>query len=151
MHLLNPKSLGATLDTVNETFFYNQPISKSEKLKVANWIAERQGQPGSYAGMFAPTGSDIKQGFKVFTGEPVRSGAATSHILGEEACRALILLEVKTPAVKKALALATAGIEYRVLDSVARGYQVGTYCCGTCTASFWRFFSRVTISYWLIP
>jgi hypothetical protein len=127
-----------TLDAVNAAVFYGQPIAKSEKVETANWIASRQGQPGSYAGMFAPTELDLKSGFRVFTGEQVRSGAATRHILGEEACRALILLEVKVPAVKKSLALATAGIYQRLIDTVAKGYQVGTYCCGTCTGSFWR-------------
>jgi hypothetical protein len=138
MNLIYPNSLSKTLDAVNEKVFFKLPISSSEKKAVATWIAGRQGAPGSYANMFAPTGSDIKEGFKVFTGEPITTGAATRHILGEEACRALILLDIKTPVVKKALALATAGIEYRVLDSVTRGYQIGTYCCGRCTASFWR-------------
>jgi hypothetical protein len=25
-----------------------------------------------------------------------------------------------------------------VLDSVTQGHQIGTYCCGRCSASFWR-------------
>ena len=138
MNLINPKSLGATLDAVNEAFFYGRSISKSEKVETAIWIAERQGQPRSYAQMFAPTESDFSQGIRVFTGEHIRNGAATSHILGEEASRALILLEVKLPAVKKALELATAGINQRLIETVAKGYPIGMYCCGTCTGSFWR-------------
>lgn len=138
MKLINPKSLGATLDVINETFFFGRSLSKSEKQVAAKWIAERQGQPRSYAGMFAPTDSDFNQGIKVFTGEHIRSRAATSHILGEEACRVLILLDVKTPAVTKALALATAGIEQRLVQSWKDGYSIGMYCCGTCTSSLWR-------------
>lgn len=138
MTIIHPNSLAATIDMINEKIFFNQPISGSEKKEVAAWLASRQGLPGSYANMFAPTGSDIKEGFKVFTGEPVKTRAATGHILGEETCRALILLGVKTPEAKKALVSATEGIESRILDSVSRGYQVGTYCCGICTASFWR-------------
>ncbi|MFB3895401.1 MAG: hypothetical protein ACE14V_03760 [bacterium] len=138
MKLLNQNSLAVTIDAINEKIFFNQPISGSEKKEVAIWLAGRQGLPGSYAGMFAPTKSDISLGFKVFTGEPVRTGAATRHILGEETCRVLIVLGIKSPEVKKALASATEGIESRIMDSVSRGYQIGTYCCGICTDSFWR-------------
>ena len=74
---------------------------------------------------------------RVFTGERIRSGAGTAHILGEEACRALILLSAPAAGVRKALADASAGMIHR-LDSSPRNVKTGTYCCGTCSASLWR-------------
>ena len=134
MKLIRPTSLAMTLDGIADAFFMEQSLTKSQRNEVAQWIAHRQGQPGSYAGMFAPTKKDFQQGCTVFTGERVRSGAATSHILGEEACRTLLLLNVKQTSVRKALAQATAGIQQRLDDSSAAGF----YCCGICSVSLWR-------------
>ena len=53
-------------------------------------------------------------GVKVFTGEVIRSKAAISHILGEETCRALILLKVTDSSVKESLNLATIGMLERL-------------------------------------
>ncbi len=135
MKLVKPKSLAETLDAVNEAFFYNRSLPESERERVAKWIAGRQGKPGSYANMFAPTTKDYKEGARLFTGEMVRSGAATGHILGEEACRALILLDVRATAIRDALHRASVGMIGR-LDYPAR--TDGWYCCGTCTSSYWR-------------
>jgi hypothetical protein len=89
--------------------------------------------------MFAPTRLDFRRGIRVFTGEPVRSGAATAHILGEECCRLLLRLNVKDRSVSAALARAEAGMSER-LNSAERLHarQVGFYCCGICTVSLWR-------------
>ena len=95
--------------------------------------------PGSYAGMFAATQRDVKEGMTVFTGEKVRSGAATRHILGEEACRALILLDVPLASVRDALKRASAGMIPRLRQASGRPSVIpGTYCCGICTCSLWR-------------
>ena len=88
--------------------------------------------------MPAPTEHDFATGVAVFTGERVRSGAATAHILGEEACRAVILLRVRLPEVRAALARATAGIEQRLAGAEQSGAPAGMYCCGICTCSYWR-------------
>ena len=138
MELVNVNSLAETLDSINEAFFYKKTLSKSQKEEAAKWIAERRGKPGSYAGMFAPTDKDFKKGIKVFTGEPVRSNAATGHILGEEACRALILLNVSNPEVKTALNRANNGFLKRLREYETQRKVHGMYCCGICSASYWR-------------
>ena len=86
--------------------------------------------------MFAPTDADFTNGVKLYTGEPINSRAATGHILGEEACRALILLDVKDTAVKNALDLATQGMLQRLRLSETESEVVGRYCCGTCSAAY---------------
>jgi hypothetical protein len=86
-------SLAATVDEVNESFFFGRSLPLATRRKVATWIGGRQGLAGSYAGMPAPTQQDFAEGIRVFTGESVPSRVGTAHVLGEEACRALILLD----------------------------------------------------------
>lgn len=135
MGVLDTGSLSQTLDNLNEIFFYEDSLSETEKSKVAQWIASRQGKPGSYSKMFAPTDKDSKKGIELFTGEKVNSRAAIGHILGEEACRALILLDSKDEIVKNALKKATLGMMKRI-DKSKRA--PGMYCCGICSVSLWR-------------
>lgn len=138
MKIVDPKSLATTLDALSEAFFLGKKLTKAEKIEAAKWIASRQGQPRSYANMFAPTDRDYAVGIRLFTGEWVRSGAATGHILGEEACRALILLNVPDASVRDALNRASLGMQ-KVLDGhEASGGSLGMYCCGTCTPALWR-------------
>jgi hypothetical protein len=85
--------------------------------------------------MFAPTEQDFVEA-RVFTGETIASRAATGHILGEEAIRALQLLGVKIPDVRAALARAKEGMEGRVTDTASQ--PMGMYCCGTCSCAYWR-------------
>lgn len=138
MGLVNSESLGATLDAVNEALFFGQRLTKPDRAEVATWLASRQGLPRSYAGMVAPMERDYAEGVRVFTGEKIRSGAATGHILGEEALRALRLLGVDTAVVRAALANAQVGMEARLRESEERGYDTGMYCCGTCSCAYWR-------------
>ena len=114
MKMFDSKSLAATIDAVNEVFFFDKTLSKTQREQVAKFLVSRQGIDGSYANMFAPTQSDYSTGINLFTGEKITSRAATAHILGEEACRALILLDVKTKNVKNALKLASDGILKRI-------------------------------------
>jgi hypothetical protein len=132
-------SLAVLVDSIEQKRYFGQEIPARELLAAARLIASRQGMPGSYAGMFAPTRLDFKRGMRVFTGEAVRSGAATAHILGEECCRLLLKLDVKDREVSAALARAEAGMQER-LNSADRRHaaHAGFYCCGICTASFWR-------------
>lgn len=74
---------------------------------------------------------------RLFTGERVTTWAATAHILGEEASRALALLGVDRPDVRAAQAAASAGMLERIQTAEGRG-QIGTYCCGKCTPAYWR-------------
>ena len=135
MTLVHPNSLAATLDAVNDAFFDGRSLSPSERREAATWIAGRQGRPGSYADMFAPTDRDFREGATLFTGEMIRTRAGMAHVLGEEACRALILLDVAGGGVEKALDRATLGMARRLKP---RDLLRGTYCCGKCTCALWR-------------
>ncbi len=134
--LVNQNSLASTLDSVNEAFFYNRPLSKSEKVKVAKWIASRQGLPGSYADMFAPTARDFQSSLTLFTGEKITTRAGLSHILGQESCRILLLLDVTSADVKSALEKATAGFMERLKLYIVP--DKGMYCCASCSCALWR-------------
>jgi len=124
---------------LGEIFFEGRLLTYAQRVEVASWIAKRHGQPRAYADMFAPTALDFKQGARVFTGEKMTSQAGTAHVLGREACRALILLEVPEPDVLKVMEEAEAGIRARVEASEKRDPDsTGWYCCGTCSVSFWR-------------
>jgi hypothetical protein len=135
MQLVDEGSLALTLDAVNENLFLGRRISRSARVRAATWIAKRQGLPGSYADMFAPTQQDFAHA-RLFTGEVIPSRVSTRHILGEEGIRALELLDVRTPEVRVALARAKAGMEACVTDTVSRPW--GMYCCGTCSCAYWR-------------
>jgi hypothetical protein len=141
LRLRNTRSMAATLDAVSAAHFFGRGIAGSEALDVARWIAGRQGAPGAYADMFAPTRRDYDEGIRLFTGERVGSKAAVGHILGEEALRALILLDVRDSMVSQALRRATRGITRRLIASEADGTPTGFYCCGTCTVALWRHLS----------
>jgi hypothetical protein len=138
MKIVNPNSLAATIDAINDAYFYGKTLPKLEKEKAAKWIAGRQGLPYSYRGLFAPTKRDFRQGFKLFTGERVRTGAATGHILGEEATRALIMLDVKDRGVSDALSRANASMMEAVKRSDKIWGNYGEYCCGICSVAYWR-------------
>ncbi len=69
---------------------------------------------------------------------PPRATAGLSgswrHILGEEACRALAILQVSEPAVCAVLARATVAV--RAFGKGRNG--PGYYCCADCTVAYWR-------------
>jgi len=117
MSLLDTRSLAGTIDAVSDALFFGRSIPRGEVRRVATWLASRQGLPGSYAGMFAPTSRDCARGIRLFTGECISSGAATGHILGEEACRALLLLDADVPGARLALARATRSMDSRLSES----------------------------------
>lgn len=117
MELVNTRSLANTLNRVNEMLLFDKPLSRPQREKVSQWIASRQGLQGSYANMFAPTKRDLMEGIRVFTGEKITSGAALRHVLGEEACRVLIQLNVSKASVKDALKRASKGMISRLKQS----------------------------------
>ena len=137
MKIIHTRSLAATVDAVNEAFFFGRPLSKSDRQQAAKWIAGRQGEAGSYAGMFAPTKKDFAEGLRLFTGELIKTRAGTAHIIGEEACRALILLNATGKDVADALSEATAGM----LGRLRKEIRPGMYCCGKCSCALWRHLS----------
>lgn len=136
MGLIKTNSLAATLDGVHDALFFGKQLGSKERTEVARWIAARQGLVRSYAGMFAPTDYDFAHWPRLFTGEELKSNASTAHILGEEACRALLLLGVKTKPVGQALSVAMANFSARLNQSMPR--RSGIFCCGTCSVALWR-------------
>jgi hypothetical protein len=135
--MLDIKSLANTIDWLNETWFDNQTLAQDLRLQSARWIASRQGLKGAYSGLFAPTEVDWQRPLVLFTGEKVTTGAGRAHILGEEALRALTRLGMDEPGISTALQSARQGIGQRLSVGEAEGIY-GQYCCGTCTASYWR-------------
>ncbi len=129
-------SLAKTVDSVHEALFFDQPRSKATTDEVSRWIAGRQGQPGAYANMFAPTTHDAKSGIRLFTGEFLGPSASLRHVTGEEASRALILLKSRIPVVSSALERATEGM----MASLRRAEKMKKkwFCCGTCDPALWR-------------
>ena len=136
MKLINHNSLALTIDAINDMFLRKQSLSKSSAKEVAEWIASRQGMPGSYANMFAPTKRDFQNNLVLFTGEKVSSRVGISHVLGQESCRALILLGVKSANINSALKKASSGFIEYMKQYIER--DKGTYCCVTCSCAFWR-------------
>lgn len=57
-----PNSLFRTDDAVNEAFFFGRSVSARQRDEAARSIALRQGLPGCYADMFAPTPAELKDG-----------------------------------------------------------------------------------------
>lgn len=137
--LLNPHSLSATIDAVNDALLAGVSLTEAEKIAVSKWIAGRQGAPGSYAHMPAPTEEDVIPHVKRWTGESIDSKASLSHCLGEEACRILILLNVKEASVQSALQKSTAGMLAAIeRENIRTPDRAGTYCCGGCSPAYWR-------------
>ena len=136
MRIVNKNSLAITLDNLNQIFFDNKKLPAGESKSVARWIAKRQGLPGSYWNMFAPTSQDLK-GIKLFTGEIVKSNAGISHFLGEDACHALYKLKVKDTFY--AIVKAKKGLDAAIQNTKNKGHRYyGFYCCGKCSVAYWR-------------
>lgn len=138
MSLLDNQSLGRTVDGIDAADFDGTAIPQAARAELARFIASRQGVPGSYRGLFAPTESDFAQGLTLFTGEKITSKASTAHILGQEAYRALLLLDVHTKAVETALAQAPGGMGAELHGPGLNKRGAGVYCCGRCSVAVWR-------------
>lgn len=137
MNHLDRDSLGSTLDSLAEALFFHRELTASQRTAAARWIARRQGLPGAYAGMFAPTAADAS-GLRLFTGERVHSRVGIAHLLGEEACRILAALQVNDASVQAALDRAVQGMAERLEATARDGGSPGMYCCGTCSTGYWR-------------
>lgn len=131
------QTLSQTLDSIAGDLFLGRLVSARKKETTAAFLARRQGEAGAYAGMFAPTRRDF-EGIRLFTGEALRSRAGIAHTLGEECCRILVLLQPKSEPARSALRRAVQGMSARLDESERDGGCVGMYCCGTCSASYWR-------------
>jgi len=138
MGILNITSLSETVDAINEAYFLGRPPTSAERIQAAKWIATRQGKPGSYAGMFAPMPDEATNGLRLFTGEFIRSRAGSCHIIGEEACRSLLLLDVADVGITTALERSTQNMLARIEANESDNKVSGMYCCGNCSAAYWR-------------
>jgi hypothetical protein len=137
--LVHAGSLSRTVDAINAAVFERTALPRSERQAAAGWIVARQGQPGAYADTFAGFPVEREKGIVVFTGERITSASAR-HILGEEACRALRLLDVRGNGVETALDRADRGL-MRSLERAAedpRHTNPGLFCCGKCSVGLWR-------------
>jgi hypothetical protein len=136
MTLLFQTSLARTFAAVDEAWLLGRQIPRTEARAIAEWLAARQGLPGSYAGMFAPTSTDLR-GIRLVTGERIATRAGIGHVLGEEACRVLRRLGVgERGAPAAALARAEAGMLAQL--HAHAGLESGEYCCGICSIAMWR-------------
>lgn len=131
----SPATLSEAVDAVNEAVFFGRKLPTARRKQLARWITSRQGMPRSYGGLFAPTERDFQDGHRFFTGESVNTGAGTAHILGEEASRAMILLDVKDKPVREALERATKTFTAAIQ---LRERKHGIFCCGKCSVAMWR-------------
>src|SRR5262245_22657220 len=139
MVLVHGNSLSATVDAVNDAFFFGRAIPAKTRRSTAEWIASRHALPGAYGQLFAGFPDERTSGIRLFTGERVTSASAR-HILGEESCRALLLLDSREKAAAAALRGALDWIGARV--DAAAAYtprnNEGVFCCGKCTVGLWR-------------
>jgi hypothetical protein len=130
-------TLSQTIDNVHDAFFEGRSLSRRQREEAGRWIAARQGLPHAYASTFALSAAERKAGIQVFTGERMTSASAR-HIAGEEACVALLELDVDTRVVRDALARATAGMLTVLHEHDGGGKRTGVYCCAKCCVSVWR-------------
>lgn len=133
---VNRRSLSQTVDSINDSFFFDRPLGARERDEAAEWIASRQGLSGSYANMFAPTAAELRTGIELFTGERLAPSASLRHVSGEEACRALVLMKSPSKSVAAALELANDGMRQSLRR--ARLAKKNLFCCGTCDPALWR-------------
>jgi len=138
MTVLNTDSLAETLDAANDVLFHRRRLAEPIREELARWIARTGGKPHSYAGMFAPTDTDLRTGIRVYTGEMIRSRAGISHVLGEEACRTLILLGVRDSVIAEALERAATGMLNLLRHNEDTDKVHGMFCCGLCSVAYWR-------------
>lgn len=137
--LVDAASLGRTLVNINVAQILNQPMRAAQRREAAAFVASRQGLTGSYRGMFGLTDADRAAGrLPLVTGEMPDTGASMSHIAGEECCRALLTLGVKSAAVTRALDTATANFLGYLQEKQTERFTDGYYCCGKCSVALWR-------------
>jgi hypothetical protein len=134
--------LSQAIDRVNAAFFWGDELTKAERGALAGRIAACHGKNGAYANTFELSERERQTGICLFTGEKTTSAAAR-HISGEEACRALRLLNVRDREIAQALAEATEALRQCLLRAEAStehrmGGNPGIFCCGRCSVSVWR-------------
>ena len=74
--MANELSLIDFVDRANESLFFQGKLPAALQKDLPAVMA-LQGKPGAYAGMFALPECDESRDFRTFTGEPVKSNAAS--------------------------------------------------------------------------
>lgn len=142
---MNTLTLTAAIEQINESRLFDRPLATARRREFAAFLASRQGLPGSYCGLFAPADGELAHGYRFFTGERINTDAGCRHILGEEALRALVLLDPTTKAGRAAIDRAAAAMSDRLRRSeTERGGGIrdrGMYCCMRCSVALWRVWS----------
>ena len=139
--VLVSESLQETLWRLEEVRRGFRSRSGTRVQEALEWILSRQGLKGSYSNLFLPTKRDLTQGLHLLTGERKSTGAATRHILGEEALRTAIAWKLGSSlAVEEALK----GFN-EILEA---GGRSGSYCCYACTIAFLRTLAVVKPDGW---
>lgn len=139
--LVHPASLTQTIDNINEAFFFGRKITREEAVEAIHFICSQKGNANAYASGFGMTDEDMSAGVYTFTGELLSSPASRRHITTEEASRTLRLL---APIAKHDIAVlqeTDASLLACIKQAETKGKPVGTYCCGPCTVSLWRYLS----------
>ena len=134
MKYLDTNSLFRTIDNVSEAILFNLDIDQEKKEQIADFIADQQGKPYTYAGTFAPTENDLI----LFTRDKIKSRVGKCHMIGEEASRVLRKLDVQNEKVNIALQKADKGLQDRITKYIKESrYEYGTYCCKSCSCGLW--------------
>ncbi|MBD3240349.1 MAG: hypothetical protein GF331_07170 [Chitinivibrionales bacterium] len=138
MSLLDHSSLAGTLDAVDACLFDARPIPAKQRDEISEFLADSFGKPGGYQGLFAPGPKDVPNKSRFFTGEKITSSASLAHILAEDSIRILTLLDSTRKRPRDVLESAKTRLAELFDRAEKAGYNPGTFCCGKCTAAFWR-------------
>ncbi len=112
MDLIQPTSLHATLEAVNDVFLRKQRLSSDQESTVLAWLAARQCSSGAYEGYFMPLSLDRRENARLYTGERLHTSLALSYIPMLETARALKLFSLQGELESRALAR----VERRIHD-----------------------------------
>lgn len=136
--LLDKKSLAATIDNVNQVYFYGNDFKGYDIDETIKWILSRYDTEYSYNGSFGITDKDRNSDLRTFTGERLTSPASLKHIHAQEAGRALNILKKYTSIKMTELDESNRKFIKIFQGDEKAGRHEGTFCCGPCTVSLWR-------------
>jgi len=136
--ILDESSLAATLWSLEEARLAGASPDDPEVRRALEWIRQRRGQSGGYAGVLVPpTRLDIDRRLATPTGENTSVGrGGVSHILGEEAVRATALWSGSGAAEMRPVLLR---IRNRFREEPPEPLSaLGHFCCFRCSVARWR-------------
>ncbi|MCC7492841.1 MAG: hypothetical protein IT204_10855 [Fimbriimonadaceae bacterium] len=132
-------SLVAMIDEVNDAALFGQALSKTRIKTLGKLLGRQQGLPGSYPGLFALFGDELAAGYRFPTGERIATWAGSRHICGEEALRALVLLDQWEQPTGQTIARAAIERAVAAMEPVLESSpDPGRFCCNQCSIALWR-------------